>query len=558
MNLVSRLFHACGHRLWLGILAGMASGASSAGLVALISQSISRGLGPAPGEVIGAFFGLCAAAMVSNSISVTLMTQITQELLLQMRLSLSHNLIKVPLHKLDELGKADILTILTQDVGRFIRAAQIVPGCFVFAVTITVCLAYMSWLSWQLFLFCTTFMVLGIALYSWLERWPLTGLGDARDLTDHLHRAFNSLIEGNKQLKLNARYADFFLNSVLAPVARQVRSKLTRTLTLYGWISNAGGVLFYVLIGLVALVMPALFAVPFEARLGSVLLLLYLINPISALMAMLPELRDAAISLQRLQQLDANLANDHEQAHGADPFSNTVALNISAHNLTYCFEEVPGEPSFTVGPINLSIQQGELVFLVGGNGSGKTTLAMLLLGLLEPQRGHLELNSTVVNASNIAHYRERYCAVFADFHLFEQLLPGRDEQALKQANDYLRQFEMDHKVCIKNGRYSTLKLSAGQKRRLALISTYLEDRAVYVFDEWTADQDPTFREVFYSQLLPDMKRRGKTVIVITHDDRYFDRADRLIHMDMGQLRQETPSTSTSSSCDEMNRAFSNE
>jgi len=68
-----------------------------------------------------------------------------------------------------------------------------------------------------------------------------------------------------------------------------------------------------------------------------------------------------------------------------------------------------------------------------------------------------------------------------------------------------------------------------------LLTAYLEDRPIYVFDEWAADQDPHFKSVFYAQPLPDLKARGKTALVVTHDDRYFHSADRVIKLDYGKI-----------------------
>ncbi|MFD1905689.1 ATP-binding cassette domain-containing protein [Paenibacillus rhizoplanae] len=61
---------------------------------------------------------------------------------------------------------------------------------------------------------------------------------------------------------------------------------------------------------------------------------------------------------------------------------------------------------------------------------------------------------------------------------------------------YLKMLDLDGKVSIDNGRFSTLKLSGGQRKRLALLICYLEDRPIYLFDEWAADQDPEFRKFF--------------------------------------------------------------
>jgi putative ATP-binding cassette transporter len=109
-----------------------------------------------------------------------------------------------------------------------------------------------------------------------------------------------------------------------------------------------------------------------------------------------------------------------------------------------------------------------------------------------------------------------------------------DERAFK----YLSQLQLNHKVQVKDGTLSTTELSQGQRKRLALLAAYLEDRPIYVFDEWAADQDPHFKEIFYRQLLPELKARGKALLVISHDDRYYHLADRLIKIDYGQVVQD--------------------
>lgn len=191
--------------------------------------------------------------------------------------------------------------------------------------------------------------------------------------------------------------------------------------------------------------------------------------------------------------------------------------------------------SFMLGPFDLCLPSGELVFLVGGNGSGKTTLAMLLIGLYAPEAGEIRLNGTPVDEENRKHYRQNFSVVFSDFYLFESLLGLSASEIDAQARECLVQLQLNHKVQIENGTFSTRELSQGQRKRLALLTAYLEDRPFYVFDEWAADQDPLFKKIFYTQLLPKLKARGKTVLVITHDDRYFHVADRIIKLDDGKL-----------------------
>eukprot|EP00487_Bulimina_marginata_P002255 TRINITY_DN1528_c0_g1_i1.p1 TRINITY_DN1528_c0_g1~~TRINITY_DN1528_c0_g1_i1.p1 ORF type:complete len:120 (-),score=12.62 TRINITY_DN1528_c0_g1_i1:121-480(-) len=95
--------------------------------------------------------------------------------------------------------------------------------------------------------------------------------------------------------------------------------------------------------------------------------------------------------------------------------------------------------------------------------------------------------------------------------------------------------EMAHKVDHKQGTLSDVRYSQGQRKRLALMMSVLEKRGCILLDEWAADQDPRFRKLFYRKLLPLLKERGVTVIAITHDDAYFDVADRFFKMDSGNL-----------------------
>jgi putative ATP-binding cassette transporter len=171
-------------------------------------------------------------------------------------------------------------------------------------------------------------------------------------------------------------------------------------------------------------------------------------------------------------------------------------------------------------------------FIVGGNGSGKTTLAKLIVGLYAPERGHVLIDDVPVSES-----RRNICsAVFSDFHLFDSLLEHNAEAALdEEGNRLLTRLHLQHKVQMCGGAFTTRALSQGQRKRLALVVAHLEDRPVLVFDEWAADQDPTFKEFFYHEVLSELRERRKLVIVITHDDRYFPVADQLIRMENGQI-----------------------
>jgi putative ATP-binding cassette transporter len=196
------------------------------------------------------------------------------------------------------------------------------------------------------------------------------------------------------------------------------------------------------------------------------------------------------------------------------------------------------DSSFQVGPLDFCLQQGKTVFVTGGNGSGKTTLIKILAGLYRPQLGQILVDGIPVTDSEVDDYRQRFSAIFFEFHLFDKLhgLPGMDEEAAS----YLKYLRLDHKVRVEKGVLSTIDLSQGQRKRLALLTAYLEDRPIYIFDEWAADQDLEFRDFFYYEILSGLKRRKKTVIVISHDDRYFHLADRLVKLECGRVVEGAP------------------
>jgi putative ATP-binding cassette transporter len=199
-----------------------------------------------------------------------------------------------------------------------------------------------------------------------------------------------------------------------------------------------------------------------------------------------------------------------------------------------------GEPmDFVLGPLTLTFAPGEIVFIIGGNGSGKTTFIKLLTGLYAPEAGTILLDGRAVTLDTSDAYRQHFSVVFADFFLFDELLGLTTPTIDDQARRYLDRLKLADKVRIENGRLSTIELSQGQRKRLALLTAYLEDRPVYVFDEWAADQDPYFKNIFYLQLLPELKAQGKTIFVISHDERYYHLADRTIKLEDGQVVSDT-------------------
>jgi putative ATP-binding cassette transporter len=246
--------------------------------------------------------------------------------------------------------------------------------------------------------------------------------------------------------------------------------------------------------------------------------------------------------LRKVEQLGLALSAHPDENRGAAPAPAEALATLELSQVTHHYYREREDDHFMLGPIDLTFRPGELVFLVGGNGSGKSTLAKVITGLYPPASGEIRLNGRTIDDRNRDDYRQCFSAVFSDYFLFDRIVGVARNGVDGRARDYLERLHLNHKVSIADGEFSTTQLSQGQRKRLALLCAYLEDRPFYVFDEWASDQDPLFKDVFYTQLLPELRSRGKAVLVITHDDRYFGCADRLVRLDYGKITREGPGT----------------
>jgi putative pyoverdin transport system ATP-binding/permease protein len=515
-------------------IAGAISGLAGAALVAVIGDGLRP---PGASSALAAkFFGLALLYLLSKTVADLSLLRLTQSAVARLRVELGRKILATPLPVLDRFGKHRLQAILTRDVEIFVQAFQALPMVFSDVVLLLACLGYLAWLAWDVFVCFTLILMVCLAAYHWAERGPARQLEQVREHIDTLFHGLRGLIEGSRELKLNARRRRHFLDHVVQNDAWRLRDTFVRAMSGYTWVLNTGGILFYLVIGLVVFVLPQVLQQQTATLTTVTLVLMYLIRPISEVMASMPALKQAAIALRQIESLDGQLLEVAPAAAGPDPFAQPLPLALELRAVAHRAQGGADDSQFHLGPLSLQVRRGEILFVIGGNGSGKTTLAMLLLGLYEPEQGGIVLNGVPVTQENREHYRQHFAAVLSDFYLFDQVHAAGDSELDARAAQYLEAFGLAHKVRVENGRFSTTKLSAGQRRRLALVSAYLEDRPFYLFDEWAADQDPVFKRVFYTEILPGLQARGKTVIVISHDDGYFAYADRIVKLADGQLQ----------------------
>jgi putative ATP-binding cassette transporter len=530
---MSLLLNLARHSRWvllIALLTSLTSGFGSAGLVALINQALSASNAQLA-ELGWRFLALAIVVLITRTLSQTLFMYLGQRAKAMLRMRTIRRIGDASFRNLEQQGASRSLAVLTQDLDMIVVFFVSLPALTMQSAVIAGCLAYLGYLSWQILLLAALTITIGAAGFRLANGRALFHLRASRRREDDLVRHFRALFDGAKELKLHRERREAFIGDTLATNVEAVRVQRTRGYVLYAAAASWGSFILFAFIGVTLFVIARVFPVDTHVMSGYAMIFLYMIMPIEALLSAIPNIGSARVALERIEQVNADLPL--ETASAAQPASAFKSLVLEGLTHSY-FREKENEV-FTLGPVNLHFAPGELVYLIGGNGSGKTTLAKMIVGLYVPESGRILLNGEPVSESGRDAYRQHFSVVFNDFYLFDTLLGIKLDGIDEHAQAWLKHLQLDHKVSVKDAAFSTLDLSQGQRKRLALLVAYLEDRPLYVFDEWAADQDPLFKNLFYTQLLPELKARGKTVIVITHDDRYFHLADRYIKLEYGQV-----------------------
>ncbi|MBD2099951.1 cyclic peptide export ABC transporter [Leptolyngbya sp. FACHB-261] len=535
MNLIRLLLSTSGSSVLLATFTGLLSGASSAGIIALINTAL-QGTSLPRAVLALSFLGLCLLMLISTAISQMCIGRVAEKIISDLRLLLTSRILACPLRHIEEIGIPRLLAALTQDIEVIANASIPISLLCVFVALLLGSFVYLSWLSLPLFVLTLVLMPLGIVSNQYLIYRGRHSLKSAREEQDNLFKHFRTATEGIKELKLNQQRRQAFLTEDLRTTAEKAREYRITATDLFAVGGSWGLVALFVLIGVILFVSPLLFTVPSSVLSGYVFTLLFMLTPIRGLLNTIPELLRANIALEKINSLGLSLAAQTNELEQVAKISNQSSWqSLQCRGISHAYRGEREDSNFTLGPLDLTLCPGEIVFIVGGNGSGKSTLVKLLTGLYVPEAGTIEFDGQRITNDNRDWYRQQFSVVFSDFYLFNRLLGFEDFNCDRQAQVYLEQLHLDHKVKVSNGTFSTTALSQGQRKRLALLTAYLEGREIFVFDEWASDQDPAFKKVFYTQLLPDLKQQGKAVVVISHDDHYFDQADRILKLDYGKV-----------------------
>jgi putative pyoverdin transport system ATP-binding/permease protein len=513
--------------VWTAVAFGAAGGAGAAGVVAVTGRLLQEH----PGwRLLATFAVLALLSTLLRYLAAATMIRCSRRQVQMMATELATRALAAPLCRVEALGRDRLTATFTDDIAVVARAFAVVPTVVVNAVIAVGCFVYLATSSVTLFAIVFVAVVLTIVLRG--QRSARPALVAARTertmLMSHLRALNDALID----LKLHRRRRTAFIGDSLRECLDTLAAAEVRADVAHERAAAYSQLIFFAALA-VTLLAPRL-GVSDGAAVGAVLTLFYLRAPLTVLSGAVPELLRANVALASfdtaLQRLTPEAAPDvvaqPVRWEAADP----VVIELRDVGFTF-----GGEEAVSIGPIDLTIRTGEILMVTGGNGSGKTTLAKLIAGLYEPTVGELAVNGQLITSANRDDYRQLVTGVFADVHLFHRLLGVDWSGVAARVQTWVRRLELENRFAVVDGALSTVDLSAGQRKRVALMISQLDDRPVCIFDEWAAEQDPRFRDQFYTVILPELKAQGKAIVVVTHDQRYFHCGDRLIRMDKGRI-----------------------
>lgn len=509
----------------------LASAALGIGLIAFINVRLIEMVDTSL-AVLPEFLGLLLLLMAVTLGSQLALTALGHHFVFRLRSEFIKRILDTQVERVEQLGSASLLAGLTSDVRAitiaFVRLPELVQGIILTFGSA----AYLAWLSTKMLAVTALWIVITIWGGFLLVSRVYKHMAVLRETEDKLYNDYQTVLEGRKELTLNRERAEHIFNHLYIPDAREYRHHIIRADTFHLSAVNWSNIMMLGAIGLVFWMANSLGWADTNVAATYSLTLLFLRTPLLSAVGALPTLLSAQVAFNKLNKFD--LAPFKAEFPRPQAFPNWQTLEL--RNVMFRYQD----NAFSVGPVNLTIHRGELLFLIGGNGSGKSTLAMLLTGLYQPQSGEILLDGKALSAEKPEDYRKLFSAVFTDVWLFDHLLGPEGQQANPAlVEKWLGQLQMSHKLELQDGKILNLKLSKGQKKRVALLLALAEDRDIIMLDEWAADQDPHFRREFYQVLLPLMKEMGKTLFAISHDDHYFQHADRLLEMRGGQLSELT-------------------
>jgi len=476
--------------------------------------------------------------IIGKRYSLIKATIMAENIIRKVRIRIADKIANSELFFIENIGKGKIFTRLTQNTTIISQSITIILNALQSGITLFFCIFYLLLISKLAFFITITTLSAAIFVYLYHEKIIESNLEESINKENDFFDMLNDTLDGFKELKINKKKTDHHLEKLnqVAIDTEQLKIQTGIQFVVDIMFSQTS---FYILLAIVTFLLPRLGHIESGLVIRIAAAILFIIGPLNNLVGAVPNFARANVAVGVLYQLEKQI----------DEASKTFKTQVSVQKFTsfnkiqfektvYYYPDAEGNPLFSIGPFDMSIHQGELLFIIGGNGSGKSTFLKLLTGLYYPTSGIIKLDDLAITKTSYPPYRELFSVIFSDFHLFKTLYGYKDSIDYDKIYELLKLMKLDLKTEVIDGKFTNINLSTGQRKRLAMIVSLLDDRPICVYDEWAADQDPDFRKYFYDILLKDLQDRGKTIIAVSHDDRYFHVADRVLKMEFGKFKDQ--------------------
>ncbi|TMP39824.1 ATP-binding cassette domain-containing protein [Pseudoalteromonas rubra] len=452
--------------------------------------------------------------------------RLTETTIKEVRLDILDAVRRARLQMVEQFGQERILSAIAYDANTLSQLNQFVALSVGHLFTVLAALVYMFVIAPVGALLALGLMAVAVIVYCLRFAGIHQGYERAREAEDSFFTHLHDLLMGILEVKQNATRNDSLYQEYLSRDANKVQHNKIMAECRFAHNQLMLMAALYLLAAVAVFVAPLWFALSPQQSISFVIITLFIVSPFHSSMELFRVLSQLQVSQDKLAEIKqlASDASEDNAAFNQASFSHQLTLQ----KLTFEYQQ-----GFAVGPINLTVNRGDIVFISGGNGSGKTTFMRLLSGLYTPKSGQVWLDNVALDKEQLLAYRQLFAGISADSVVFA----NRYGQPMGEEtiNQWLERLELSDKVQFRAGRFTNTRLSTGQLKRLAMVQALMEERPILVLDEFAANIDPQSRQVFYRQWLPTLKAMGKTLFVITHDEAYFECCDCHYLMRDGQL-----------------------
>lgn len=526
--------------LVLTILSSVVTGVFSTLIIKQIHASLSGAEDFDTSRFAIIFFSMILGYMVASLLASVSIAYINRSMIHRLRLVLSEKVLGSSYELVENL-KSNILPVLTDDLNHIANLVNRLPSVTTGLATVVGILIYLFWLSplmggLTLGVFFIVYIVNYINL-KFVGKYARLN----RSQSNVIYKLIEGLVYGIANLMLHKRLQDRYVNKKLEEESEIQMKWYFKEMVFNSFNNRFNDVILMGFLGVIIVLVYQYEIVTVSFFNTYLTLILFMLGPLSTVSGFLGTIKRIEASLIEIEKLGIKLnetdsenvpESQKNESELAPQLDDTSSHFIKLDHIEFTYRN--SNETFKLSDINLEIKKGARLFIEGGNGSGKSTLIKLICGLYSPQKGKILYNGSEILASNLSEYRDKFAVVLTDSYLFNDLGHLTDEQ-LEETSFYLKMMEMDKKVNVEAKKFSTIELSEGQKKRLQLVYMLLEDKEIYIFDEWVAYQDAHSKELFYTKVLPHLKKQGKTVINIAHDYSYENLADQIIRMEDGKL-----------------------